>query len=74
MATNPVIDPDLLNRAPETGGEKTKKATVIKALEAYVDRRAQLEILDSRGKFTWDPDYDHKASRHARDHKLGLDD
>jgi len=75
MATNLAIDPDLLNRALEIGGEKTKKATVTKALEEYIDRRAQLEILESRGKFSdWDPDYDIEESRRRRERKLGFID
>ena len=71
MATNLAIDPDLLDRALAIGGEKTKKATVTVALEEYIARRAQARILESRGKFDWDPEYDIKEGRRARDRKLG---
>ncbi len=72
MATNLAIDPDLLNRALAIGGEKTKKATVTKALEEYIQRRGQEKILGSRGKFDdWDPEYDIKESRRDRGHKTG---
>ena len=71
MATNLAIDPDLLDRALAIGGEKTKKATVTVALEEYIARRAQARILESRGKFDWDLEYDIKEGRRARDRKLG---
>jgi len=75
MATNLDLDPDLLDRALAIGGEKTKKATVTKALEEYIQRRGQQRILESRGRFSdWDPDYDYKESRRARDRKLGFID
>ena len=67
MATNLDLDPELLERALAIGGEKTKKATVTKALEEYIDRRAQAQIVYSFHKFDdWDPDYDIKESRRAR--------
>ena len=71
VATNLAIDPDLLERALAIGGEKTKKATVTVALEEYIARRAQPEILKHRGTLEWDPDYDYKADRLARDRRLG---
>lgn len=75
MATNLAIDPELLNRALAIGGEKSKKATVTKALEEFIQRRGQAKILESRGKFDdWDPDYDYKESRRIRDRRLGLID
>lgn len=71
MATNLAIDPDLLERALAIGGEKTKKATVTKALEEFIERRAQAQIVESFGTLEWDPDFDYKESRRARDRKLG---
>ena len=46
MATNLAIDPELLNRALEVGGEKTKKATVTRALQEFIARREQERLLD----------------------------
>jgi Arc/MetJ family transcription regulator len=66
MATNLSIDPDLLDRALEVSGEKTKKAAVTKALEEFVSRREQKRILELFGKIDFDPAYDHKAARRRR--------
>ncbi len=70
MATNLDIDPKLLERAVEVSGEKTKTAAVTRALEEFVARREQREILDLFGKVDWDPTYDYKAARGSRDRKL----
>ena len=71
MATNLAIDPDLLERALEVSGERTKKAAVTKALEEFIARRDQRRILDLVGKLDWDPTYDYKKER-SRDKKLGF--
>jgi hypothetical protein len=63
MATNLSIDPDLLDRALEVSGERTKKAAVTKALQEFIARREQAAILDLFGKFEWDESYDYKAER-----------
>ena len=66
MATNLSIDPVLLDRALEVGGEKTKKATVNRALREFVARREQERILDLFGKLDWDEEFDYKRERHRR--------
>lgn len=66
MATNLSIDPDLLDRALEVSGERTKKAAVTKALKEFIGRREQRRILDLFGKIDWDPTYDYKAARKRR--------
>jgi hypothetical protein len=63
MATNLDIDPRLLERAVELGGEKTKTAAVTRALEEYVARRAQKRMLDLFGSLEWDDAYDYKGER-----------
>ncbi|HEY4942979.1 MAG TPA: type II toxin-antitoxin system VapB family antitoxin [Rhizomicrobium sp.] len=63
MATNLSIDPDLLDRALEVSGEKTKKAAVTKALQEFIQRRDQKRILELFGTMDWDPAYDYKAER-----------
>ena len=63
MATNLSIDPKLLEEALRIGGEKTKKATVTKALEEYIARRRQKEILELFGTLDWNPDSDSKRER-----------
>jgi Arc/MetJ family transcription regulator len=63
MATNLSIDPDLLNRALEVSGERTKKAAVTKALEEFIARRRQRRLLDLFGQLEWDDTFDYKAER-----------
>ena len=50
MATNLAIDQELLNRALEVGGLKTKKDTVNLALREFINRRKQIEIINLFGK------------------------
>ncbi len=66
MATNLAIDPALLDRALEVGGEKTKRATVNRALREFVARREQERILELFGKLDWDEEFDYKHERHRR--------
>ncbi len=63
MATNLSIDPDLLDRALEVSGERTKKAAVTRALEEFIARREQRRLLELMGKLEWDRSYDVKAER-----------
>ncbi len=63
MATNLAIDPDLLEKALAVGGEKTRKATVNRALREFIARRVQERLLDLFGKLDWDDDYDYKGDR-----------
>jgi Arc/MetJ family transcription regulator len=66
MATNLAIDPELLDEALKVGGHRTKKATVNEALEEYVRRRKQKEVLELFGNVAYDDDYDYKAQRRRR--------
>jgi len=63
MATNLSIDPDLIERALEVSGERTKRAAVTKALEEFIARRRQKRLLDLMGKLEWDNSFDYKAER-----------
>ncbi|HOW46046.1 MAG TPA: type II toxin-antitoxin system VapB family antitoxin [Burkholderiaceae bacterium] len=63
MATNLAIDPDLLGRALQVSGERTKKAAVTKALQEFIARREQRRLLDLMGKLEWDQSFDYKAER-----------
>lgn len=63
MATNLSIDPELIDRALELSGERTKKAAVTKALQEFIARRRQKRLLDLMGKLEWDVAYDYKAER-----------
>ena len=66
MATNLSIDPQLLDEALRVGGHRTKKATVNEALEEYIRRRKQQEILALFGTVEYDEGYDYKAQRSRR--------
>jgi hypothetical protein len=63
MATNLSLDPELLERAFEVSGERTKKAAVTRALQEFVARRRQRRVADLLGKLEWDATYDYKAER-----------
>ncbi len=63
MATNLSIDPELIERALELSGERTKKAAVTKALQEFIARRQQKRVLELIGKLEWDAAYDYKAER-----------
>ena len=63
MATNLSIDPELIERAREVSGERTKKAAVTKALEEFIARREQKNLTDLFGKLEWNSDYDYKTER-----------
>jgi Arc/MetJ family transcription regulator len=63
MATNLSIDPNLIQRALELSGERTKKAAVTKALQEFIARRRQKRLLDLMGKLEWDSSYNYKEDR-----------
>ena len=44
MVTYLAIDPDLLDRALEVSGERTKRAPVTKALQEFIARREQRKV------------------------------
>lgn len=63
MATNLALDPVLLDRAFALSGEKTKKAAVTRALEEFVARREQQQLLELFGALEWDAPFDYTAER-----------
>ena len=63
MPTNLAIDDELLEEALRVGGHRTKKATVTEALQEYIRRRKQAQILDLFGQIDYDPEYDYKRQR-----------
>src|ERR1700693_3153280 len=66
MATNLSLDPNLIERALEVSGERTKKAAVTRALEEVIPPRSQKRLVDLMGKLEWDKSYDYKAERTRR--------
>jgi hypothetical protein len=63
MATNLDIDPELLERAVEVSGERTKKAVVTKALQEFIARREQKRLVELMGKLEWDDSFNYKSER-----------
>jgi hypothetical protein len=63
MATNLAIDDGLIDEARRIGHHVTKKAAVTAALNEYITRRKQVEILKLSGTIDYDPTYDYKKVR-----------
>ena len=63
MATNLAIDDNLIEQARLIGKHTTKKGVVTEALQEYIQRRKQIEILDLFHSVDYDPDYDYKEQR-----------
>lgn len=63
MATNLALDQKLIERALALSGERTKKATVTKALQEFIARRSQKRLLELIGKLEWDRSFDYKTER-----------
>jgi hypothetical protein len=66
MATNLSLDPALIDEALKVSGERTKKAAVTRALQEFIARRKQKNLLDLMGKLEWDNSYDYKNERSRR--------
>ncbi len=63
MPTNLALDDNLINEARRIGNHATKREAVTAALDEYIRRRKQLEILDLFGTIDFDPEYDYKKMR-----------
>ncbi len=63
MATNLALDPKLVSETLKVSGERTKRAAVTRALEEFVARRKQADVIKLFGKVDWDESYDYKAER-----------
>lgn len=66
MPSNLNFDENLLSEAQKIGGFKYKKDAVNAALQEYVDRHKQMEIISLFGKIPYIPKHDHKAGRKNR--------
>lgn len=63
MATNLAIDDTLIEEAKQIGHHKTKKAAVTVALQEYIQRHKQAEMVKLFGKIEFDKNYDYKKQR-----------
>lgn len=66
MPTNLAIDDNLIQEAQKLGRHRTKKEAVTAALDEYIKRRQQLEVLALFGTIDYDKGYDYKKERRAR--------
>jgi len=67
VPTNLAIDDELLNEALRIAGLRTKKETVTRALEEFIERRRQREVLKSLGTVSFRRDWDYKRDRRGRE-------
>ena len=72
MATNLAIDDKLIEEARRVGGHVTKKEAVTAALDEYIGRRKQMEIVKLFGTIDYVEGYDYKANR--RRDRIGHDE
>jgi Arc/MetJ family transcription regulator len=63
MPTNLAIDDRLIEEARQIGHHGTKREAVTAALDEYIRRRKQMQILELFDTIDYREDYDHKANR-----------
>jgi len=66
MPTNLAIDDGLIAEAQKLGRHRTKKDTVTAALDEYVQRRKQQQIISLFGTIDYSRTYDYKRERRKR--------
>jgi Arc/MetJ family transcription regulator len=66
MPTNLAIDDRLITEAQKLGRHRTKKEAVTAALDEYIRRRKQLDVLAMFGKVDYDENYDYKRERRSK--------
>ena len=67
MATNLAIDDNLLEDARRAAKLRTKKETVTKALEEFIERRRQRKVLKGLATFRFRKDWNYKRDRRERE-------
>ena len=67
MPTNLAIEDALLKKALKAGGFRTKKETVTKALEEFIQRRHQRKILRAMGTIEFRKNWHYKTDRRDRE-------
>jgi hypothetical protein len=66
MPTNLDIDDRLIDEAKKLGRHRTKRETVTAALDEYIRRRKQQQVVSLFGTIDYDPAYDYKRARRAK--------
>lgn len=63
MPTNLALDDRLIEEAQKLGRHRTKKDAVTAALDEYIQRRKQQDILPLFGTIDYENNYDYKKER-----------
>jgi hypothetical protein len=66
MPTNLAIDDRLIEQAQKLGRHRTKKDAVTAALDEYIQRRKQQDILPLFGTIDYQANYDYKHERRRK--------
>ena len=66
VSSHMAIDPDLIRDALLLGGKHTKREVIEEALQEYVLRRKQQQVLSLFGTLDYDSGYDYKKQRARR--------
>jgi Arc/MetJ family transcription regulator len=66
MPTNLAIDDRLIEEAQKLGRHRTKKETVTAALDEYIKRRKQQDILRLFGTIEYQDKYDYRQERRRK--------
>ena len=66
MRTNIEIDDNLMARAMELTGLRTKRAVVDAALRELVEYRSRQKLREAFGKYPWEGDLDRMRGRPRR--------
>lgn len=66
MPSNLNFDHRLLEEAQKIGGFKYKKDAVNAALDEYISRHKQLQMIQMFNRISYDTDYDYKKGRKKR--------
>jgi hypothetical protein len=66
MPTNLAIEDRLIEEARKLGKHRTKKEAVTAALDEYINRRKQQQIVSLFGEIDFDPAYDYQRERKVK--------
>jgi hypothetical protein len=66
MPTNLAIDDRLIEEAQKLGRHRTKKEAVTAALDEYINRRKQQNILPLFGTIEYEDNYDYNQERRKK--------